>query len=152
MPPLKRHLALQPWSRDHHEALMLGWKIRRGVERQVAVERIQEYAHWFYQQQLVPHFRLEEEHVFPLLGADHPLVQQALVQHQQLHQLFTATHSSYAHWMETQQLLEAHVRMEERQLFETIQTKCGEEGLSVLQGIHPDQAAACIWHGDAFWL
>ena len=65
-PPIKRHSALQGVSREHHHGLLLCWKIRTGVSKNIPLERIKMYADWFYATYLVPHFELEETHIFPL--------------------------------------------------------------------------------------
>ncbi len=41
--PQKRHIALQPLSREHHQGLLLSWKIRKGLSRKIEFDRIQNY-------------------------------------------------------------------------------------------------------------
>jgi hypothetical protein len=65
-PPIKRHISLQPLSRDHHDGLLLKWKINQGISKGVDISRIQKYVDWFFKEHLIPHFRIEEDHLFAL--------------------------------------------------------------------------------------
>jgi len=47
--PIKRNEALKPISRDHHHALLLGWKIRQGIKNKIPAERIKKYVIGFGQ-------------------------------------------------------------------------------------------------------
>ena len=60
--PIKRHKAIQPLSREHHQGLLLSWKIRTGLSKGVSTDRIKTYADWFYKTYLIPHFEEEEKH------------------------------------------------------------------------------------------
>ena len=89
--PLKRVLELQPLSHDHHHGLQLCWKIRTGFSKQVEVERIKNYADWFFTNHLVPHFELEEKYIFTILDQKNEFVKQALTDHRRLKRLFSET-------------------------------------------------------------
>lgn len=79
--PIKRRILLQDLSRDHHQGLLLCWKIRTGLKKEIKPSRIILYVRWFWEAHLLDHFRIEEEKVFPILGMDHQLVKQALSEH-----------------------------------------------------------------------
>jgi hemerythrin-like domain-containing protein len=148
--PLKRHKALQPLSREHHYGLLLGWKIRTGFAKGIAVERMKGYADWFFQQHLAAHFDLEEKHVFPLLGMDHPMVLQAMHEHAQLRQLFAAADDLSYQLSQIEALLEAHIRFEERVLFQEIQNVATEEQLAEVERLHGGDLLKDDWK-DRFW-
>lgn len=78
----------------------------------------------------MPHFRDEEEHLFPLVVDSEeaqPLVVRALLEHQRLHALTRDLASGdTARMRELGELLEAHVRFEERELFPLIERLLGE--------------------------
>jgi len=38
--PIKRSIALQPLSREHHHGLLLCWKIRTGLKKGIDIDRI----------------------------------------------------------------------------------------------------------------
>lgn len=150
MKPLKRHKALQPLSREHHHGLLLCWKIRAGIQKKVATTRIQTYADWFFETHLIPHFEIEEAHIFSLLNKNHEGVQQALTDHNHIKNLFSET----AKTTETLQIIEEtivkHIRFEERILFPEIQKVATEAQLLQIEKIHQPEAFEDNLH-DEFW-
>ncbi len=127
--PLIRHESLKPLTRDHHHGLLLCWKIREGRKNKVPSERIKAYTDHFYSTQLAPHFKFEEEEVFPLLCEEHPMRRQALNDHRRLASLF-AEQDNIEHSLKTiEKELEEHIRFEERVLFHEIQEKNSDEDL-----------------------
>lgn len=149
--PLKRHKALQPFSREHHHGLLLSWKIRNGFNKNVSVDRIKTYADWFFENQLIPHFELEETHIFPLLDPENDLIKRALAEHRRLKRLFNDEKDVEKSLHKIEEELEQHIRFEERTLFPEIQKSATEEQLARIEDIHDD-------HGfednvnDEFWL
>lgn len=79
--PLKRSRELRPFSIDHHQGLLLCWKIRTGLKKEVGIERISVYVNWFYTNYLLPHFELEEQYLFPVLDSSSNLIKRALEEH-----------------------------------------------------------------------
>ncbi|MEZ4960790.1 MAG: hemerythrin domain-containing protein [Saprospiraceae bacterium] len=154
--PIKRHPGLKELSRDHHHGLLLCWKIRQGLKKGIAPERIKSYADFFFQHDLENHFQEEEAHVFPLLEKENPQVKKALAHHQSLVKLFTqnpdeadltATLNAIA------DQLEAHIRFEERELFNEIQQAVPEETLQKLVSklkTLSEKTEKDNW-GDPFW-
>ena len=131
--PLKRHDNLKPLSRDHHQDLLLCWKIREGLRKNISPERIRAYATFFYETQLIPHFQFEEAEIFPLLGNNNQFVKQALSQHQRLVSLFTENLKAEGALKEIETALEDHIRFEERVLFQEIQMQADEKTLSEIE-------------------
>lgn len=148
--PLKRHKALQPLSREHHYGLLLGWKIRTGFTKGIAVERMKAYADWFFQQHLTSHFDMEEKNVFPLLGLEHPMIVRAMNEHVLLRQLFAANDDLGYHLSQIEDVLEAHIRFEERELFPQIQKVATEEQLAEVERLHVGDSYSEDWK-DRFW-
>jgi hemerythrin superfamily protein len=95
--PIKRHNALQPLSREHHNALLFCWKIREGIKRQVEPERIKQYVNWFWKTHLANHFQTEERYIFPILPAINDNIKQAISEHRTLQQLFETIKKLYNH-------------------------------------------------------
>ncbi len=89
--PIKRDKALQGISREHHHGLLLCWKIRSGFAKNISNVRIKKYTDWFYETHLIPHFELEENHIFPILGEQNEMVKKALTEHRRLKHLFNNT-------------------------------------------------------------
>ena len=148
--PLKRHKALQPFSREHHHGLLLSWKIRSGFSKNIELERIKSYADWFFEHQLIPHFDLEEEHVFPLMDADNELIKRALADHRRLKRLFNDTKDVEKSLHKIEEELEKHIRFEERILFPEIQKNATDEQLTLIEDIHDDEGFVDN-EEDEFW-
>lgn len=148
--PIKRHPALQPWSRDHHHGLLLSWKIKKGFSLGIAPERIKKYTDWFWESQLIPHFDTEERYLFPILGNDNHLVQQAIDEHRQLKALFEKKDALSETLSTIESLLNDHIRFEERVLFQAIQEVANQEEIKLLESIHQETEDCETWE-DAFW-
>lgn len=118
---MQRHPALVHLSHDHHETLVRARRLRRGEE--VDVEELR--------RGLERHFREEEERVFPLLAEfcaePPPVLARALLDHQRIR--------AAAPGPELGELLEAHVRLEERELFELLQQVVPAERLDALVSV-----------------
>lgn len=136
--PIKRHEALQPLSRDHHHGLLLSWKIREGLKKDITTKRIKDYCNFFFKTQLVPHFAFEEKEVFTLLDENHPMIDQALAEHKRLTYLFTEEENIESAIQTIEKELLAHIRFEERVLFNEIQEQTSEEVLRKLEKIERD--------------
>jgi len=149
--PIKRSQALQGVSREHHHGLLLCWKIRTGFSKGISEERIKKYVDWFYTTHLLPHFELEENSIFPILGNDHKMIKKALSQHKRLHRLFTETNMPLKSLSLIEEELEQHIRFEERVLFNEIQKIATEEELQTISKIHSDEKFNENTH-DTFWI
>ena len=136
--PLKRHVSLQPFSREHHQGLLLGWKIRKGIKNGVAPERIKKYSDWFFKFYLEPHFEDEEKYIFPILGEDHELVKKALSEHRRLTRLFTEENDLEITLNHIEEELERHIRFEERELFMLIQERATQGELKKISELHKE--------------
>jgi quercetin dioxygenase-like cupin family protein len=127
---MKRHPALVPLSHDHQHGLAWAKRLQR-EDTDGFIE--------FFERELVPHFRLEEEVVFPLLveaGVEPPELTRALLDHQRIRAAATRSDAALG------DLLEAHIRLEERVLFETIQRTVPEERLA---GLLPHEPGGPLW-------
>jgi len=85
--PIKRNAALVSFSKDHHFALLLVWKIRQGLAKGIPANRIASYATDFFRKHLITHFRDEEEMLFTKLQPGDALRVKAELQHQGLYKL-----------------------------------------------------------------
>lgn len=136
--PIKRHKALQPLSREHHHGLLLSWKIRAGFSKNIEPERIKVYADWFFKAHLVPHFEMEEQHVFSILEANNHLVKKALTDHRRIKRLFAETDDIANALSKIEEVVDEHIRFEERVLFPEIQKVATELQLIDLEKIHQE--------------
>jgi iron-sulfur cluster repair protein YtfE (RIC family) len=148
--PIKRHKALQPLSRQHHFGLLFSWKIRKGFNKNIAIERMQEYAKWFYEHEIKPHFSDEEKYLFSILEEDNELVERALKEHRRIKRLFNDTKDPEKSLHRLEEELDAHIRFEERILFNEIQKVATESQLRKIEEIHSGLEKAPDYH-DSFW-
>ena len=149
--PIKRNENLKAISREHHHGLLLSWKIRNGIKKEIAPERIKAYLDWFYVEHLLPHFELEEKYEFPILGNENELVKKALTEHRRLVRLFESENTNMKNLIQIEEELESHIRFEERILFNEIQTVATQEQLDLIKEIHTEEKFVDNL-SDAFWL
>ena len=124
---MKRHPALVVLSHDHHHTLVEARRLRRAAESDDDPAPAADAFRRHFAAAVVPHFREEEELLFPLVaGAEEarPLLVQALLDHQRLRALvgeLDGASDLRASLRELGERLEAHVRLEERDLFPLIE-------------------------------
>jgi quercetin dioxygenase-like cupin family protein/hemerythrin-like domain-containing protein len=124
---VRRHPALVPLSHDHHHALVQARRLRR--EGAAAAREFLR----FFASETTRHFREEEELVFPLLYEDEPeQLREVLLQHQRLRALARRLRDGEDVARELADLLEAHIRLEERDVFELVQRLVPEERLAAI--------------------
>jgi mannose-6-phosphate isomerase-like protein (cupin superfamily) len=149
---VKRHPALVPLSHDHHHTLVRARELRRAADGDAAAR--DEAARAFlrhYALHVVRHFREEEELVFPLLPLEPPELDRVLVEHQRIRALVRRLEAADRE-PETLaglgELLDAHIRLEERVVFELVQERVPAESLAGLRlaerGENPD-ASGPVW-------
>ncbi len=151
---MKRHAGIIPLSRDHHFGLLCCWKIRQGIRKGVATERIKSYIEYFWSAHLKKHFSEEES---LLLAGRHndELCSRAVREHHQLQEEIAVLKddSSEERLLCFADLLDDHIRFEERILFPHLEKTLPEETLATigkeLEALHatpvPDD------YPDAFW-
>ena len=155
--PLKRHPSLIPLSQDHHFGLLLCWKIRIGLKKEIKTGRIRDYLNYFFLGHLENHFRMEEEYLFGFLAKNDLFRKDAESQHQLLRQHYKeisgALEVSHVDLNQFADELEKHIRFEERILFPYIQTELLEKELvefkERLDQVH--QKVEEDW-ADEFWV
>lgn len=143
---MKRDRNLHPLSWDHHAALtsvvFTRKHIRDGADRARLEQIAREFSN-FRAEALLPHFRHEEEWLLPRYlrhaRSDDPQVVRLLTDHVLLHRRILDVESALAAGADlvaplTQliDLLEAHVRFEERELFPKIEAALTPEEMAEL--------------------
>ena len=131
---MPRHSSLVPLSHDHHEALLIALRLKKGgrasqhdhlwptdLRKQLHSLRL------FFERELLPHFKLEEEILFPVaitIEELHDTVTGLLTQHQKMREMIDTISRSEVDNPDLKKvladfgiLLESHVRTEERELF-----------------------------------
>ena len=90
--PIKRTSSLISYSKEHHFGLLLVWKIRQGIKREIITERIANYILYFFEADLKYHFKDEERYLFTLLPTNNNLRQIAEQEHSKIFNLITSIH------------------------------------------------------------
>ena len=155
--PIKRSPALVQFSKDHHFALLLIWKIRQGMRLAIQPERINNYIIFFFENYLEDHFREEEELLFVHLDKNNEQGKIAVEDHKVLRQIVEEIKSnpkSESMAIDFADKLEKHIRLEERELFNELQNTLSESELNIvaekMETAHPAKKED-NWN-DAFWL
>jgi hemerythrin-like domain-containing protein len=160
----KRHPSLVPLSQDHHHGLALALRLRQGDrallndgwthDRDEQARRVVK----FYEDELRKHFKAEEDAVFPIMekyiSGSSPTIELLRRQHRTIERLVADIQHSHGAQLELclvtlGELLENHIRIEERELFEVFQVQLSEHiicevGVSVAQ-IHGRVPFASRW-------
>lgn len=151
--PIKRSAELAPLSRDHHQGLLLGYKLRQGIKYGVEAHRMTAFVKWFWAAHLVPHFEKEEKYLPVVLSDQHPLIQQMLSEHEviksKIEQL-TDTSSTSA-FEDLDATITQHIRFEERVLFDEVEKCATAEQLQWLAEGLTDDPVSETWE-DNFWV
>lgn len=122
--PIKRDKALVTLSKDHHFSLLLVWKIRQDLAANVDSKHISSYMLNFFRDDLYGHFKEEEEIVFSKLPSSDALRMQAEKEHKDIYLLIESLRENDSDKSLQKQfadLLELHVKFEERVLFNHLQ-------------------------------
>lgn len=149
--PLKRINELMPFSRDHHHTLLLCWKVKTGLKKGISSNRIKAYTDWFYKEHIIMHFEMEEKYLYPVLGSENKLIQQAIEEHTLLRKLFTDETNIDESLKLIPEELEKHIRFEERTLFNEIQKEASAGQLEKFKQIHSNEKFVDNL-SDQFWF
>jgi hemerythrin-like domain-containing protein len=139
---MPRHPSLIPLSHDHHHGLALALRCRKQalgrlkpLGTQGLKERAQELKE-FFRASLAPHFAAEENALFPFMLSSIPesdnLIRELLAEHEQLRgwvgRLEEEKHLAKI-LFEAADLLERHIRREERELFPLFEANAASAGV-----------------------
>lgn len=152
---IKRNPSMVEFSKDHHFALLLIWKIREGLRNAVEPVRISKYVLHFFNKNLVDHFREEEELLFAKLPVDNVQRRRAESEHGTIRQLvedITGKPGDKNLLESFAGTLEQHIRFEERELFNYLQETLSEKELAEIasQVKTPSHEPDSAWE-DNFW-
>jgi len=117
--PIKRSQQLAPLSREHHDGLLFAWKLKQGIENKTPLDLMRKYALWFWKNHIKPHFFQEEKILVPRMPAAHPLAVRMLEEHDHIRELILGLddEADIRTLIILSDLLNAHIRFEERELF-----------------------------------
>ena len=137
-PPIHRHDALAPFSRDHYVGLVQARHLIRAAGADDA-ERHRAIAEFIeaWRDDILSHFEDEERLLLSLMADSDQ--QRMLAEHRRLAELESNVRGQRKQaspdpdlLRETGELLEQHIRWEERELFNRLQDQAGQAALSAL--------------------
>jgi len=133
---MKRSEELRPLSMEHHVALVLVKHALKAVdEDDEAINNAWYELKTKFETELNDHFKKEEKLLLPLMkeaGAEE-LVNRILKEHQSMRSLILKEQISREGLKEFAELLKAHVRFEERELFVVAEQSLSSENLKAIQ-------------------
>ncbi|HEY6956445.1 MAG TPA: hemerythrin domain-containing protein [Flavisolibacter sp.] len=153
--PIKRSKHILRLSKDHHFTLLFCWKIRQGLKRGVAVNRIKKYVEYFWQKDMQDHFREEEEILFTMVKD--AKVQKAMEDHKRIEEGIELLKTINEERAQEQlrslaDAVDAHVRYEERELFPHLEKVLTEAQLEAIGNRLKEEALVRDEYADEFWL
>lgn len=149
---MKRNENIIPLSHDHHFGLLCCWKIRQGLKKEVELSRIQKYVDYFWNNHLKEHFKEEDDILFPYLEDEFST--RVAKEHQDLEHLFSEIYEnpSIQNFEAFANLLDDHIRFEERQWFPHLEKNLTNTQLleigKALAEVHSDEQDL---FEDEFW-
>lgn len=152
--PIKRSVALQPLSREHHDGLLFVWKLRQGLKKGISNERLQDFAAWYWKHHIRGHFYQEEVLLLPFFPSDHPLVKQLKEDHNYISELLIATDKEpdqYSFGLLCN-VIERHIRFEEREFFQYLENTLSKEEMArIHEGLCNHPVKCDMEWKDCFW-
>ncbi len=141
---IKRDKALHILSHDHHHGLILAQLVKKGSPKYKnlpeTTEGKKDYSIRFYNDELIKHFEDEEKILFPVVnGKDDEidnLIEEIITEHKKIKQLINRLDSDEGvenNLDELGNILESHIRKEERNLFMKIQEILTEDELTSVE-------------------
>jgi hemerythrin-like domain-containing protein len=155
-----RHKSLIPLSQDHYQGLLLAQQIRTTDRVMIAgwssdPKEQARFVAAFFRDHLVNHFEAEEKSLFPLILQYVPSAEDRITElqreHRQLKDFAERFGNSTAeeperHLQQFSELLDAHIRKEERDLFPLFEAQAPadvlEQAGQLLHRHYPDQSSA----------
>jgi hemerythrin-like domain-containing protein len=152
--PIKRNKNIVPLSKDHHHGLLLCWKIRQGLKMNIELERIKNYITFFWQNYLVQHFTQEEELLFSKIEGQ--ICNRVKDEHEIIRLLIagfnTRDKDNRDCYNRFANLLEQHIRFEERVLFPYLEAHISRVDLENVGKELEKNEPHCELYKDEFWL
>lgn len=155
---MKRDKSLQPLSWQHHDTLMACLMIEKGVKKNADIKVLQDFTRHIWERDINKHFALEENYLVPQLRRKQfpeYLIRSLLNDHDLLRNISArllnggATYNLFTAFAN---LLEQHVRFEERIVFERAQEVLPEQELEKLATHFPkEQSHSCKDYPVKFW-
>lgn len=147
MSPLRRREELHALSEDHHNALVIALRCRRLAARQLELDKAEFWASVldFVRLQVMPHFEVEEDCLLPALRdlGETAMADRIAHEHAVLRGLISDAPPSNEDLGRLGQLLDDHIRYEERVVFEEVQDRLPPDVLAEIRRRSLDVPQIC---------
>ncbi|CAN5731579.1 hypothetical protein BH10BAC2_BH10BAC2_16090 [soil metagenome] len=155
---MKRHIQLQPLSRQHHNGLLAVLLLKKGIKKAAPSKEMAAFILDFWSKDLEDHFKAEEDYLLPAVAT--------INFDQQLIDILKEGHTllrSYIYMLQDDPLnvevikqfytlLEQHIRFEEKQFFPKAEKLLTEEQLQQLgKNLNKGNTQNCIKYPVKFW-
>ncbi len=147
---MKRASYLHGLTSDHHHGLVFCSRLKKGVAKNIEINRLKEYSYWFWQTDLLHHFEIEEKYLLFLTDTKPELTHQLLTEHAQLKALFEEKKPDLNTFESIAHLLESHIHFEEQTFFNVVEAYIQADIIQELEKNYPKKTEIPQWH-DAFW-
>ena len=143
---MKRDPRLRDLSDDHHTGLVLARRCKQATRAKSASPPDAVWAELraVFVRDLEPHFRIEEQHLVPALEAigEAALASRIREDHDALRSLRDSEAATAAELQRFGELLQAHIRFEERQIFDPTQDRLPPSALEAIARACRDERQA----------
>ena len=134
--------------------MLFCWKVRQGLKKQVAIDRICKYVQYFWLHHLQLHFQKEERILFSLLKDRQ--VMKAIREHKTIRQrveelIKYSDRSLRLQLSELADLVYEHVRFEERSLFPHLERQLSQEQMQEISKNVEKHRVLLDQYEDQFW-
>lgn len=156
---MKRSKHLETLSWEHHDGLVLASRLKKGVAQGADANIMADYTDYMWAEALTHHFDQEEKFLLPKLPEDmrqQPIFERMLTEHRKFAALMQAIQKRDNRLpdllKEFADLLEQHIRFEERELFPFLEKNLGEKELEEIgASLHRSHKLADKENTPIFW-
>jgi hemerythrin-like domain-containing protein len=154
---MKRHEQLQPLSRQHHNGLLAALLLKKGIAKSAAANVMAAFIVDFWNKDLHEHFESEEEVLIPALintSLDKNLTEQLLKEHALIRSyidLLKDNPDDLSTIKAFTELLEKHIRFEEKIYFPEAEKLLSEEQLQKIGEQLKEEGENCMKYPVKFW-
>ncbi len=156
MAPIKRSVELQPLSRQHHNGLLFCFFIEKGIKKHADKILMKDFCMYFWESDLQHHFEIEEKYLtsFSSYPELKEVINKMLSDHVYIRKFFEnpdiLTEESI--FDQLRQLLDDHIRFEERELYSLIQETISSDELIELGHVFENETNnICTSYPIKFW-
>ena len=155
---MKRHVQLQPLSRQHHNGLLAALLLKKGIKKAASPKKMAAFIIDFWYKDLEDHFKAEEDYLLPAVATvdfDENLIDTLKEEHTLLRSYVYFLQDDPANVEIIEQfstLLEQHIRFEEKQFFPETEKLLTEQQLEELgKHFQEGDTQSCMNYPVKFW-